>query len=163
MSRKRKTRDAIPRNARDRAAQRDALAALNLMRKERLSASLAARAEGVSVRTIRKYVGSALRKRGKDYVARPSDHIVRALTTLDARGKRPTIVRSFKAASLIGRYWNAIDDALKGKPSALKEFRGRKIPYNNRKFLTNLKTLHRLVDADLLDNLKDIYWHGRRR
>lgn len=73
------------------------------------------------------------------------------------------MVRSSKAASLVGRYWNAVDDALKGNPSALKKFRGRKIPYNKRKFLTNLKTLHRLAHAGLLDNLKDIYWHGRKR
>jgi hypothetical protein len=125
--------------------------------------SLAAKAEGISVKKIRKYVGSALRKRGKDYVAKRSDRLVRRLATLDARGMRPIEVRSSKAASLVGRYWNAIDAALKGKPSALKEFRGKKIPYNKLKFLTNLKTLRRLQDAGLLENIKEIYWRGRKR
>jgi hypothetical protein len=163
MSRKRKTRDAVPRNARDRENQLDAFAALALMRREGLSASSAAKAEGTTVNNILKYARPALRKRGEIYVAKPSDGLVRQMKTLDARGVRLTVVRSSKASSLIGKYWNAVDDALKGKPSALREFRGKKIPYNKRKFLTNLKTLHRLADAGLLDNLKDIYWHGRKR
>ena len=64
---------------------------------------------------------------------------------------------------MVGRHLNAIDDALKGKPSALKKFRGKKIPYNKIKFFTNVKALHRLQDAGLLDNLKDFYWHGKKR
>ncbi len=163
MSRKRKSRDAIPRNKREEEDRLDALAALALMRREGLSARLAAEAEGTTVKNIRKYAGSALRKRGKDYVARPSDRLVRTLTAIDALGTRPIVVRSSKAASKMGRYFNAVDDALKGKRSALKEFQGKKIPYNKLKFLTNVKTLRRLTDAGLLDNLKDIYWHGRKR
>ena len=85
------------------------------------------------------------------------------MAAIDRYGMHPVVVRSSRAASLIGRYFNAVDDALKGKPAALKEFRGKKIPYNKLKFLTNLKTLRRLKDAGVLDNLKDIYWHGRKR
>jgi hypothetical protein len=73
------------------------------------------------------------------------------------------VIRSSKAASTVGRYFNAVDDALKGKPAALKKFRGKKIPYNKLKFLTNVKTLHGLQKFGLLENLKDIYWHGRKR
>src|SRR5713101_2224962 len=163
MNRKRKSRDAIPHNKREEENRLNALAALALMRREGLSARLAAEAEGTTVKNIRKYAGSALRKRRKDYVARPSDRLVRTLTAIDALGTRPIVVRSSKAASTMGRYFNAVDDALKGKRSALKEFRGKKIPYNKLKFLTNLKTLHRLQEFGLLDNLKDIYWHGRKR
>jgi hypothetical protein len=164
MIRKRKTRGFVPRNARERADQLDAFAALALMRRERLSASLAAKAEGISVRKILKYVGSALRKRGKDYVAKPSDRLLRPpMIALDAEGTRPVVVRSSKAASLNGRYWNAVDDALKGKTAALKKFRGKKIPYNRIKYLTNLKTLKLLADAGLLKDIKEIYWRGRKR
>ncbi len=162
-TRKARSRDPIPRNKREEEDRLDALAALALMRREGLSASSAAEAEGTTVKNIRKYAGSALRKRGKDYVAKPSDRLIRTMTAIDARGTRPVVVRSSKAASKMGRYFNAVDDALKGKPSALREFRGKKIPYNKLKFLTNLKTLHRLEDAGLLDNLKDIYWRGRKR
>jgi hypothetical protein len=133
------------------------------MRREGLSASSAAQAEGTTVKNIRKYAGSALRKRGRDYVARRSDRLIRTMNAIDKKGLRPIVVRSSKAASKMGRYFNAVDDALKGKPSALKEFRGKKVPYNKLKFLTNVKTLHRLQEFGLLENLKDIYWHGRKR
>lgn len=152
-----------PHNKREEEDRLDALAALALARREGLSASSAAEAEGTTVKNILKYVRPALRKRGRDYVARASDHLIRQLRTLDARGVRSIAVRGSKAASLIGRHWNAVDDALKGKSSALKEFRGKKIPYDKAKFLTDLKALHRLAHAGLLDNLKDIYWHGRKR
>jgi hypothetical protein len=141
----------------------DAFAALALMRREGLSASSAAEVEGTTVKNIRKYAGSALRKRGKDYVARRSDRLIRKMNAIDKKGLRPIVVRSSKAASTMGRYFNAVDDALNGKPAALKEFRGKKVPYNRIKFLTNLKTLRKLKDAGVLDNLKDIYWHGRKR
>jgi len=141
----------------------DALAALALMRREGMSASSAAEAEGTSVENMRKYVGPALRKRGKDYVAKRSDRLSRVLTAIDNKGTRPIVVRSSKAASKTSRYFNAVGDALKGKRGALKEFRGKKIPYSKLKFITNLKTLRRLKDAGVLDNLKDIYWHGKKR
>jgi len=141
----------------------DALAALKLMRREGFTAKQAAQVENTTLRKMRKYVGAALRKRGKDYIAKPSDHLVRRVKTLDARGIRFIVVRSSKAASTVGRHLNAIDDALKGKPSALRKFRGKKVPYNKIKFFTNVKALHRLQDAGLLDNLKDFYWHGRKR
>ena len=169
MTRKRKSRVKPPKPSRRRNAKReeenrlDALAAIALMRREGLSARLAAQAEGTTVKNIRKHAGSALRKRGKDYVARRSDRLIRTMNAIDKKGLRPIVVRSSKAASKMGRYFNAVDDALNGKPSALKEFRGKKIPYNKLIFLTNVKTLHRLQEFGLLDNLKDIYWHGRKR
>ena len=163
MKKRKGERNTAPRNRREREAQLDAFAALKLMRREGLSARHAAKAEGTTVRKIRKYVGSALRKRGNDYVARPADRIVRPMVTVDARGTRHIEARSSKAASEIGKHWNAIDDALKGKPAALKKFRGKKIPGTKVKFLTNLKAIRRLQDFGLLENLKDIYWHGRKR
>jgi hypothetical protein len=150
-------------NRREEEDMLDAFAALKVMRRDGLTAKQAAKAEGTTVKKMRKYVGAALRKRGKDYVATPSDGLVRPVKTLDARGIRFSVVRSSKAASQVGRYWNAVDDALKGKPSALREFRGKKIPYNKRKFLTSMKTLRRLQDAGVLDNIKEIYWRGRKR
>jgi hypothetical protein len=141
----------------------DALAALKLMRREGLTAKHAAKVEGTTVKKMRKYVGPALRRRGADYVAKPSDRLIRHMKILDARGIRFIVVRGSRTASLVGRYWNAIDAALKGKPSALQQFRGRKISYTKLKFLTNLKTLRRLQDAGVLDNVREIYWRGRKR
>ena len=163
MSRKQRKRGTVPRNVREKERQLDAFAALALMRREGMSASSAVEAEGTTVRNLRKYVGTALRKRGKDYVAKRSDRLPRVLIAIDNKGTRPIVVRSSKAASKMGRYFNAVDDALKGKRGALREFRGKRIPYTRLKFLTNLKTLRRLKDAGVLDNLKDIYWHGKKR
>jgi hypothetical protein len=167
---KRKSRASKPKPSRRRSTKReeearlDALAALALMRREGLSAHSAAQAEGTTVRNMLKQVRPALRKQGKNYFAKPSDRLTRPpMSVLDRKGMRPVVVRSSKAASMIGRYFNAVDDALKGKPAGLREFRGKKVPYNKLKFLTDLKTLRRLQDAGVLDNLKDIYWHGRKR
>jgi len=169
LTRKRKSPAKSRKPSRKRKSKReqenrlDAFAALALMRREGLLASSAAEAEGTTVKNILKHVRRALRKRGKDFVARRSDRLIRTVTAIDAKGTRPIVVRSSNAASLVGKYWNAVDEALKGKPSALRKFRGKKIPYNKLKFLTALKTLERLQDAGLLANLKDIYWHGKRR
>jgi hypothetical protein len=170
MIHKRKHRIKPPKPSRKRNAKReeedtlDAFAGLALMRREGLSADSAAEAEGTTVTNILRRVRPALRKQGKNYFAKPSDRLVRPpMSIIDRKGLRPVVVRSSKAASMIGRYFNAVDDALKGKPAALREFRGKKVPYNKLKFLTNLKTLKRLQDAGLLDNIKDIYWHGRKR
>ena len=163
MSRKRKLKDAIKLYKPEEEARLAALAALALMRREGLSASSAAEAEGTTLKNVLKHVRPALRKHGKDYVAKPSDRLTRTMIAIDKKGTRPIVVRSSKAASQIGRYFNAVDDALRGKPSALKEFRGKRIPYNKLKFITNLKTLRQLADAGVFENLKDIYWHGRKR
>lgn len=163
VTRRKREHDAIPRNKREEEDRLDALAALALMRREGLSAASAAEAEGTTVKKIRKYAGSALRKRGTDYVAKPSDRFIRTMTAIDAQGTRPIAIRSSKAASKVGRYFNAVDDALKGKRSALKEFRGKNYPYSRLKFVTNLKILRRLQVGGVLDNIKDIYWRGRKR
>jgi hypothetical protein len=100
---------------------------------------------------------------GKDYVAKPIDDLVRPMWWLDAKGLQPIEIRGSKAASLNGQYWNAVDDALKRKRNALKGFEGRTLPGTKLTFLTDLKTLRHLQDAGQLENIKEIYWHGRRR
>jgi hypothetical protein len=164
MRRRIKYRAATPHTSREREEQGDAFAALARMRREKMSASRAAKREGISLKKLVKYVGPALRKRGRRFEATPSDRLLRQpMTALDAKGIRPIVVRGSKAATENARYWNAVDSALKGKRSALKEFRGKKIPYNKLKYLTNLKTLRRLQDAGVLENIKEIYWRGRKR
>ena len=151
------------RTARERDDQRDAFAALKLMRREGLTASRAVQKEGTSMAKLEKYVASALKKFGKDYVAKPTDDLVRPMLWLDTRGVQPIEIRGSKAASLNGQFWNAVDDALKGKRSALKGFEGRTLPGTKLKFLTDLRIIRHLQDAGQLDNIKEIYWHGRRR
>jgi len=141
----------------------DAFAALALMRREGLPASEAVEVEGTTLANLEKYVGPALTRRGKDYVAKPSDDFVRRMLLPDPKGVRQVEIRGSKAASLVGTYWNALDDALKGNLTALKQFKGRTIPGTDLTFLTDHKSIERLQDAGQLENIQEIYWHGRRR
>jgi len=160
---KRRIRPHKPRGVREREDQLDALAALALMRREGLPASQAVEVEGTTIANLERYVGPAIRKRGKDYLAKPIDDLVRPMLWLDSTGVRPIEIHGSKAASLNGKYWNAVDDALKGVRNALKRFEGRTLPGAKLTFLTDLKALHRLQDAGQLENIKEIYWHGRKR
>lgn len=163
-NRKRKrNRDAIPRNARERESQKDALAALSLARREGLSRRLAAKAEGIRESTIEKWTGSAWKKHGKDFQPKPSDRIRRPpLTVPGSKGQRlPVSVQSSKAASLISRYHIAIKEWLKTEDaSVLKPFRGTRVPYGKGlKFITSPRKLRELKEAGLLDLDRSIYWH----
>src|SRR5271156_6493697 len=131
MPRKRKF-DALPRNSRERASQLDALAALSLARRERLSRRLAAKAEGIRESTIEKWTGSAWEKYGKNLRPKSSDRIRRPpLTVLGPKGQYlPVAVRSSKAASLISHYHIAIKKWLKSEDaSVFIPFRGKRVPY----------------------------------
>jgi len=163
MADKRGVPPHTPRSAREREDQLDAFAALKLMRREGLSAPQAVEVEGTTIANLERYAGSALRKIGKDYVAKPIDDLVRPMWWLDSSGLQPIEIRGSKAASLNGQFWNAVDEALKGKRGALRGFEGKTLPGTKLKFLTDLRIIRRLQDAGQLDNIKEIYWHGRRR
>jgi hypothetical protein len=134
------------------------------MRREGLTASQAVEVEGTTIANLEKYVGPALNKRGREYVAKSSDDLLRPpMRFLDAKGLRWIDVRGSKAASLIGEYWNAVDAALNGKPKDLKKFENRLLPNTNLEFFANPKAIRHLQDAGELEGIKEIYWHGRRR
>jgi hypothetical protein len=141
----------------------DAFAALKLMRREGLSASRAVEVEGTTISNLERYAGSALRKVGKDYLAKPIDDLVRPMLWLDSSGVWPIEIHGSKAASLIGQFWNAVDAVLKGDRNALKRFEERTLPGTKLRFLTDLRVIRHLQDAGQLENIKEIYWHGRRR
>lgn len=74
------------------------------MRREGLSASSAAEAEGATVKKMVKYIRPAVRKCRKEYFAKPSDRLsCPPMAVIDSHGMRPVVVRSSKAASLIGQ------------------------------------------------------------
>src|SRR5579863_239408 len=110
MADKRGVRPHTPRNAREGEDQLNAFAALKLMRREGLSALRAVEVEGTTISNLERYAGSALRKVGKDYVAKPIDDLVRPMWWLDSSGLQPIEIRGSKAASLNGQFWNAVDD-----------------------------------------------------
>jgi hypothetical protein len=164
MAHKRRLRPRKPRSVRQREDELDAFAALALMRREGLTASQAVEVEGTTIANLEKYVGPALNKRGRDYVAKPSDDLLRPpMRFLDAKGVRWIDVRGSKAASLIGHYWNAVGAALNGEPRDLKKFEHTFLPGTKLEFFTNLKAIRHLQDAGELEGIKEIYWHGRRR
>ena len=88
------------------------------------------------------------------WVARPNDHLLRVLVIPTRNGLHEIGVTDFRQASLLGRYWAAVDRYRDtGDASALREFRGKHIIDAKRKefrLLTDLRALDRLGSAGVL-------------
>ena len=133
MARKQKSRRSGPSlrrlSARSLEARNRALHALTTIR-HGASLAEAAKAEGVSQRTIRKYVGSALRQ---DHVggrirAVATDRLTRHLQIPGPDGPIQVTVKGSKAASELAAYVSARAAFLRsGDESALRRFKGKKI------------------------------------
>ena len=110
------------------AARERALKALSMMR-QGFSISKAARENGVTTRTIKRYVGSALvqDRPGGRIRATKSDRLVRYLQIPGPDGPRDIPVRGSKAASKFANYKAAINRLLRGDGHALDDWRGKKI------------------------------------
>jgi len=146
-------RNAIPRRQREAEARERALATLALMRHKGLALAMAAKAEQTSPRTVKRYVGSALRQEGPGgrYWPTASDRIRRTLHVLTSKGTQPVTVRSSRQASQVGAYWAAVQKYLEtGDASGVRQFEskyitdisGERIP-----LLTDLQELDRLGNA----------------
>jgi hypothetical protein len=136
----------------------------------------AARAEGTTPRTVnrlddeRVLFGYLYRKgkRGQDVfdgywvVNWARFPILAADRTL-----HPAVPLDKKNASLMGAYWNAVDEALKGKDAALKQFAGTVI-YDvhgtTYRLLTNVNAIRRFFDSLSEEATQDFFrnfYHGR--
>ena len=93
------------------------------------SLSSAARENGVSFRTIKRYAGSALvqDRPGGRVRATKSDRLVRYLQIPGPDGPRDVTVRGSKVASKFANYKAAINRLLRGDKHALDDWRGKKI------------------------------------
>jgi hypothetical protein len=110
---------------------------------------------GRDPRMVQHLARPALRKlRNGRWVARPNDRLLRVLEIPTRRGLMEIGVPDFRQASLLGRYWTAVehyrdaDDA-----SELKQFRGKYIvdaKGRRVRLLTNLRKLDRLGSAGVL-------------
>jgi hypothetical protein len=125
------------------------------MRNQRLSSSAAARKYGLDRRTLMRWGGRALRKsKNGRYAAQPSDKLLRVLPVLEYGGKQEIAIRDSRRASILGRYWNAVDRYLAtGDASALQKFEGQviiDIDGNKHGLLTDLAELDRLGSAGVL-------------
>jgi hypothetical protein len=93
------------------------------------SFSRAARDNGVTVRTIRRYVGSALlqdRPGGRIRAAK-SDRLIRHLQIPGPDGPKDIAVRGSKSASKIANYKAALNRLLRGDRTAMAPWHGKKV------------------------------------
>jgi len=104
MPPRRKTRKPIPPDSTARERSLDALA----LRRRGYSLRRAADLARTDPRTVRHHVGSALRKEGGRWVARPFDRIPREMTVLTSSGPEVVIVRDSRTASLFAEHANAV-------------------------------------------------------
>jgi hypothetical protein len=114
------------------------------------SPSQAARANEVSIRTIRKYVGSALLqdRPGGRIRATKSDRYVRYLEIPGPQGPIEIAAHGSKEASEVARYKSAVNRFLRGERNALAEWHGKSIAGVD--LITAGNTLKNLADRDLL-------------
>src|SRR6266849_9667168 len=100
----------IPRNEREMQARNRALHALAAMR-HGASISRAARENGVTPRTIKRYAGAALvqDRPGGRIRATESDRLVRYLQIPGPNGPIEITVRGSKAASEVAKYKSAVN------------------------------------------------------
>jgi hypothetical protein len=117
-----------PHNKRQTQARERALRALSAMR-HGASISRAARENGVTSRTIKRYAGAALMQArpGGRIRATRSDRLVRYLQIPGPNGPVEISVRGSKAASKVARYKAAVNRFLGGDRNALAEWHGRRI------------------------------------
>ena len=94
-----------------------------------ISISRAARENGVTPRTIKRYAGSALfqDRPGGRIRATKSDRLVRYLQVPGPNGPMEISVRGSKAASEIANYKAAVNRFLRGDRNALAKWHGKRI------------------------------------
>jgi hypothetical protein len=122
------------------AARDRALKALSAVRRGD-TLSKAAPDNGVTVRTVKRYVGSALLqdRPGGRIRATKSDRLVRYLQIPGPDGPRDITVRGSKAASEFANYKAAINRLLRGDRNAMAPWHGKKIA--GIELITDTKTL----------------------
>ena len=128
---------------------------ISQIRSQRTSLQQTSREMGISPRTVLRYGRSALKRGGNGrYQATKTDRLLRMLMIPTPGGPREIAVRSSRAASLLGDYWNAVQGYLEtGDKSRLAKFQGKsvtdasgaKLP-----LLTDLNELDRLGSAGVL-------------
>jgi hypothetical protein len=137
------------RNAREVSARERALRALSSMRRG-ASLSRAASENGVSVRTVQRYVGRALLqdRRGGRIRAAKTDRLVRYLQIPGPNGPQEIKVRGSKTATQVAKYKGAVNRFLQGDRNALAAWHGKKIA--GIELITAESTLKSLAVKDLL-------------
>jgi len=127
---------------------------ISKMRSGGVSLRKAAREAGVLPRTVIRRAPSALAKKGGRYKANPGDRLVRTLKIPTHQGTQELDVRGFRAASRLGRYWEAVHQYYAtGNTIGLQNFSRKSITSVDGvkyQFLTDLDELNRLGSAGIL-------------
>jgi hypothetical protein len=142
-------RTVVPRNRREMQARERSLKAMWAMRQGD-SLAKAARDNGVTARTIKRYVGAALvqDRPGGRIRATKSDRLVRYLQIPGPNGPMNINVRGSKRASEFAKYKAAVNRLLAGDRDALKNWHGKKIA--GIELVTDTKTLVEQAHQELL-------------
>ena len=125
------------------------------MRTEGISLQKASREFALDPRTVARLGRAALRKeRGGRYLAKPTDSLIRVLVIPTAGGLGEIAVRDSREASLVGKYWAAVQKYLEtGDASALQKIRRKTITDADGKrvrLIKDLTELERLGSAGVL-------------
>ena len=142
--------------------KRRALAALALMRRQRISLAEACRAEHIKSKTFLTIAGSAVTQDhpGGRYRATKGDSFRRDLKVPTTLGQITVPIKGSKTATQIAKYQNAVAEYLRtGKTSSLRPFRGKSVvDARGRKveLITDPATLSALATADELKFI-DLY------
>ncbi len=103
--------------------------AIAKMRLGKVSLKKAAKAVGISPGTVVRWGKSAIRKnKSGRYVAKRSDRLLRIILLPSSNGLREVAVHDSRQASLLGKYWNAVQAFLEmGDKSGLAKFEGMSV------------------------------------
>jgi hypothetical protein len=114
------------------------------------SLSKAARDNGVTARTVKRYAGSALvqDRPGGRFRATKSDRLVRYLQIPGPNGPINVNARGSKIASEFAKYKAAVNRLLEGDRYALKDWHGKKIAGIS--LITDTKTLVEQAHQEML-------------
>lgn len=126
--------------------------AISKMRAERISLSQAAREFDLDRKLLIKLGRSALRKlKSGRYSAKRIDRLLRVLAVPTSKGPREVATRNSEQASLLGKYWSAVQRYLQtGDDSELRKFEGQSVIAQFGEtfpLITNLFELDRLASA----------------
>lgn len=128
---------------------------ISKMRSDGFSLRKASRETGIAPRTVVRRASSALKKNQSGrYIAKSRDRLIRTLKIPTPQGAQEIGVRGFRAASRLGRYWEAVHQYYAtGDTSRLQSFRGKSITAVGgvkHPLLTDLDALNRLGSAGVL-------------
>jgi hypothetical protein len=116
---------------------------------------------GVNPQTVKRYVGSALKKSRGRFKAKSSDTLLRVLKIPTKNGVEEIAVRNSRDATLVADLWNAIQRYFDtGQYSALEKLQGKSVKTADGvevPLLTSRADLKRLGSAGVLFSFESIY------